>query len=330
MIGWSMDLTQLTNLPYYIGAVVIILWGLATVLISMSIVRKRTNIGMVQNLRLREDEIPQEIVLTNESFLESIRNGINRVFSFINSDETRKKLIQADWQISVTEYFLIQYGVMIIGFLFFWLVTGRIISGVGFALAVFFIPSLVLNQNVRKRQRQFQDQLLDALTLITGAVRVGFSFLQSLDVAIQELAEPASREFAEVKREMELGVPLSESLISLSDRMGSDDLFLVVTAININQQVGGNLTTILEAIITTISERIRLLGEIRVLSSYARYSSYLLSALPFITAGLIFLFNPDYISQLLEPGIGQYILGGALAAILIGNVWIRRIANFEI
>ena len=129
---------------------------------------------------------------------------------------------------------------------------------------------------------------------------------------------------------MELGVPLSESLISLSDRMGSEDLFLVVTAININTQVGGNLTTILEAIINTISERIKLLGEIRILTTYARYSSYLLSALPFITAGAIFLFNPDYISELLEPGLGQYILGAALVMVLVGNVWIRRIANVEI
>lgn len=325
-----MDISQLTNLPYYILSAVFILWGLGTLLISMSIVRNRTNIGLVRGVQtIREDGLSEPEV-SGDTFIVSVRKTINRLFSFINSEETKKKLIQADWKISVTEYFLIQYSVLILGFLFFWMVTGQIISGIGFALIVFFFPGIILNQNVRKRQRKFQDQLLDALTLLTGAVRVGFSFLQSLDVAIQELADPASREFAEVKREMELGVPLSEALIGLSERMGSDDLFLVVTAININAQVGGNLTTILEAIINTISERIRLLGEIRVLSSYARYSSYLLSALPFITAGLIFIFNPDYISQLLLPGIGQIILGAALLAILLGNIWIRRIANFEI
>jgi len=325
-----MDINQLTNLPYYILAAVLILWGLGTVLFSLSIVRRRTNLELVRGIRSSTNGGIPEPVGTGETFFESIRNGINRVFSFINSDETKKKLIQADWHISVTEYFLIQYTVMLLGFLILWLITGQIISGIGFALLVLFIPGLVLNQNVRKRQTKFQDQLLDALTLITGAVRVGFSFLQALDVAINELAEPASREFAEVKREMDLGIPLSEALVGLSERMASDDLFLVVTAININAQVGGNLTVILEAIINTISERIKLLGEVRVLSSYARYSSYLLSGLPFIVAGAIFLLNPDYISQLILPGIGRYILGTALVLIVLGNIWIRRIADFEV
>ncbi len=325
-----MDINQLTNLPYYILAAVLILWGLGTVLFSLSIVRRRTNLGLVRGIQTSIEEGIPEQVGTGETFFESIRNGVNRLFSFINSAEMKKKLIQADWHISVTEYFLIQYSVMLLGFLIFWLITGQIISGIGFALLVLFLPGLILAQNVRKRQEKFQNQLLDALTLITGAVRVGFSFLQALDVAISELAEPASREFAEVKREMELGIPLSESLVGLSERMASDDLFLVVTAININAQVGGNLTTILEAIMNTISERIKLLGELRVLTSYAKYSSIILSALPFITAGIIFIINPEYVSQLFLPGIGRYVLGFALIAVLIGNIWIRRLANFEI
>ncbi len=325
-----MDIIQLTNLPYYLLATFLILWGLATVLVSLTIVQKKTNIGLVRRYERGRDTGTNEPPLVGETYFESIRNGINRKFSYISSDVMRKKLIQANWSISVTEYFLIQYSVILLGLLIIWLVTGQIISGFGFALIVFFLPGLILNQNVRKRQSKFQDQLLDALTLLTGAVRVGFSFLQSLDVIIKELPEPASREFSEVKREMELGVPLSESLISLSERMASADLFLVVTAININAQVGGNLTVILEAIKKTISERIKLLGEIRVLSSYARFSSYMLSALPFITAGAIFLINPDYMSQLLLPGLGRIILITALSFITIGNIWIRRIADFEV
>ena len=326
-----MDINQLINLPYYLAGAGLILWGLATVLLTLSLISKKSNIGLLRNSgKLSGFDENIESIINQTSLLESIRRGINRLFSFINSEEMKKKIIQADWPLSVTEYFLIQYSVMILGFLLIWLITSQPISGIGFALIAFFTPGIILSRQVRKRQKLFQDQLLDALTLITGAVRVGFSFLQSLDVAIKELAEPASREFAEVKREMELGVPLSDSLVGLSERMKSDDLFLVVTAININAQVGGNLTVILEAIIDTISERIRLLGEVRVLSSYARYSSYLLSGLPFITAGLIFLFNPDYISQLFIPGIGRYILGVALTFILVGNVWIRRIADFEL
>jgi tight adherence protein B len=144
------------------------------------------------------------------------------------------------------------------------------------------------------------------------------------------MVSPASDEFRKVRREVELGLPMSQALINLTNRMESDDLFLIVTAININTQVGGNLTVMLDAVSETIRERIRILGEVRVLTSYARYSSYLLSALPFITSGVIFLMNPSYMEKLLEPGITRYMLIGALSGILLGNIWLRRLAKIEV
>jgi tight adherence protein B len=107
-------------------------------------------------------------------------------------------------------------------------------------------------------------------------------------------------------------------------------LFLLITAININNQVGGNLSTMLEAVTTTIRERIRLFAEVRALSSMQRYSGYILTLLPFMTAGVIFLLNPKYMARLFEPGITLCIPIGALIMVILGNIMVRMLAKVDV
>jgi tight adherence protein B len=210
-----------------------------------------------------------------------------------------------------------------------WLISSQFIIALVVAIAAYLIPDLLLRRGIQRRRLNFQNQLIDVLVMISGSLKAGLSIHQSIDVIIDEMAAPASEEFRRVRREVELGLPFSQTLVNMSQRMDSDDLYLVVTAININTQVGGNLSEILSVIVETIRERTNLFNEIRVLTSYARYAGYVLTALPFITGAILMLLNPVFFGPLLEPGLGRIILSVALIMVLIGNFWIRRLVKFK-
>ena len=259
-----------------------------------------------------------------------LRSRFNLAFGILNSDEMQRKLIAANWQITVSEYFFIRVGVIFLSFTFGFFIFRNIWPGLGLATLAFITPGFLLFRSIEARQKQFQKQLIDSLTLIRGAVEAGYSFLQSLNVVIQEMDSPTSEEFRQVRKEVELGLPLSRALVNMANRMESDDFYMVVTAININTQVGGSLSTILGVVIETIRQRIALLGELRSITSYARYASYMLTLLPFVTVALISVISPGYVERLFEPGITRYILFYAVASLIVGNIVLRKLASLNI
>ncbi|HSF83601.1 MAG TPA: type II secretion system F family protein [Anaerolineales bacterium] len=264
------------------------------------------------------------------SRLVRLRLRLNTMLSMLSSEELSLRLASANWPITETEYIVLRIAGTIFGAVIGSLLFRSIFSGVGFALLAYLIPAVLLQRSIHNRQLNFERQLVDVLVLVKGAVRSGYSFLQALDVVVQEMKAPASEEFRRVRREVGLGLPLSQALNNLHARMQNDDLYLVVTAVNINSQVGGNLTTMLEAVTNTIRERIRLFSEIRALTSQQRYSSYLLTVLPFIVAAVLFILNPDYIGPLFEPGPYICIPIGAVILVLIGNIVIRMMSKIDV
>jgi tight adherence protein B len=154
--------------------------------------------------------------------------------------------------------------------------------------------------------------------------------MQALDLAVQEVPPPASEEFGRVLYEVRLGLSLEDALFNLAERMENDDLQIVVTAIIINDQVGGNLTTVLESTVNTIRDRQQLQGEIRSLTAYAKYVGNLLSLLPFITGIGIFFLSPGYFDTLSTSIITQVLFMVALLGIILGNVWIRQIVKIKV
>ena len=166
--------------------------------------------------------------------------------------------------------------------------------------------------------------------MIKGAVQAGYSLPQSLDLALKEMPEPSSEEFSRVLREVRFGFPLEQALTNMAERMENDDLHIVVTAIIINAQVGGNLSTVLESTIDTIRDRMQLSSEVRSLTSYARYVGNFLSFLPFVAGIVIFFLTPDYFQSVLNSLLVQVIFAAALIGIVVGNIWIRRIATIKV
>jgi tight adherence protein B len=205
-----------------------------------------------------------------------------------------------------------------------------------FAIGAYY-PRFYLASRQRKRLAAFSSQLPDTITLLANSLRAGSSFLQGIELVTREARPPISEEFERVVREMSLGIALQPALNNLVRRVASEDLELMVTAINIQSQVGGNLATVLDSIAFTIRERIRIVGEIRTLTAMQRYSGYVITLLPVGLAGILFMISPSYITAMVEKppetfglptGIIFFIVG--LISMGIGYLFIRRIVDIKV
>src|SRR5205823_4795310 len=205
-----------------------------------------------------------------------------------------------------------------------------------FAVGAYF-PRFYLRFRQNRRLRAFGQQLPDTITLLANSLRAGSSFLQGIELVTREARPPISEEFERVVREMALGVAMQPALNNLARRVASEDLELMVTAINIQSQVGGNLATVLDSIAYTIRERIRIQGEIQTLTAMQRYSGYVITLLPVGLAGILFLISPTYIVPMLQrpPEIfglptGMIFFGIGLISMGVGYLLIRRIVDIKV
>jgi tight adherence protein B len=252
-------------------------------------------------------------------------------------------LARADLKMRPAE-FLIFWAITPIGFVFVAFVLGIVLPGFRnpVALAVSFLlglwaPRLYLKRRQSKRLRTFNEQLPGTITLLANSLRAGSSFLQGIELVTREARPPISEEFERVVREMQLGLALQPALNNLARRVASEDLELMVTAIQIQSQVGGNLATVLDAIAHTIRERMRIHGEIQTLTAMQRYSGYVITLLPIGLAGILFVISPSYIAVMFEKppelfglpmGIVFFIVG--LISMGIGFLFIRRIVDIKV
>ena len=205
-----------------------------------------------------------------------------------------------------------------------------------FLLGAWF-PRLYLKRRQAKRLKSFAEQLPDTITLLANSLRAGSSFLQGIELVTREGRPPISEEFERVVREMQLGMALQPALNNLSRRVASEDLELMVTAINIQSQVGGNLATVLDAIAHTIRERVRLIGEINTLTAMQRYSGYVITALPIGLGLILMLISPNYMGPMFERppeafglplGVVFFLVG--LSSMAMGYLFIRRIVDIKV
>ena len=200
-----------------------------------------------------------------------------------------------------------------------------ILFGLGWLITIAYV-----NRAKDQQLRLFNGQLSDALNLMANAIRSGFSFLQAMDMASQEMPAPLSEEWGSALKEMQLGVSTEQALENLTTRVGSADLDLMVTAIIIQRQVGGNLSEVLRNIHNTIQDRLRIQKEIQTLTAQGRISGYIVGGLPFFIALLLLFINPDYLGLLISKPLGWAMIGGGLVSQTIGFVIIRRIVNIKI
>jgi tight adherence protein B len=207
---------------------------------------------------------------------------------------------------------------------------GSLPVGLVAGLLGYFLPPLYVRFRQGKRLRQFDDQLVDALVMMANALKSGYSFLQAMEAISREMPEPIGVEFEQALREIRVGGAVEDALGGIHRRIKSADFELVVTAMVIQRQVGGNLTEILANIAYTIRERHRILREIRVLTAQERLSGYVIAGLPAALIVLLAFLSPDYIHNMWNDFSGKLLLGGGFVMQMLGLLVIRKIVDIEV
>jgi len=250
-----------------------------------------------------------------------------------------RDLAQADIKLKPGEYTAILFISIFLGAAFGFIFgggTNQVMTSTIFTVGGAFlgsrIPKIFVRRQQDKRLKSFNDQLSDMLTLMVNGLRAGFATMQSLEAVSKQLPAPISTEFRRVIQEMQLGLSMEESLENLLRRIPSPDLDLVVTAMNVQREVGGNLAEILETISHTIRERIRIKGEIKTITAQVVYSGRFLSFMPIFLAGALWLISRDYMMEFFaEPlwcGMSILVCSGLL--IVLGYLVMNKIADIEI
>jgi tight adherence protein B len=194
----------------------------------------------------------------------------------------------------------------------------------------FFAPRWYVSYLQGKRLKAFNEQLGDTINLLVNSIRSGYSVLQAMETVAREMGPPIAEEFDRVVREVQLGLSMETALDNMLRRVNSEDLDLMITAIKVQREVGGNLAEVLDAISFTIRERVRIQGEIRALTAMGRASGYLISFLPIALTIFIYFVNPSFIMQLVENTCGWIMIGVAVLGIVLGFVIIQKIVNIDI
>ena len=197
-------------------------------------------------------------------------------------------------------------------------------------IAGFFIPRIYLGSRKTKRLKEFNDQLGDSLNLMVNSLRAGYSTMQALEVISTEMPAPISEEYGRVVLELQLGVSFDTAMANLLRRMPSPDLDLVITAMSVQREVGGNLAEVLDAISFTIRERVRIKGEIKILTSQGRATGTLITFLPVVLTGVISLINPSFTAPLFNDPCGWMMLGLSVVLIVVGYIVINKIVSIEV
>lgn len=241
-----------------------------------------------------------------------------------------RMIVQAQVDVSIGEVIAAMAVLGLLAFTLTAIWSGfLIVAGVVGAIAS-AAPFAWLHWRRRRVERRFEMQLLDTIALLASSVRSGHSLLQALEHVTSEAPEPTRSAIGLVVREIGLGASQEDALERLADRLPSEDLELIVSAVNVHHQIGGSLAKVLDAIGQTIRERMRVAGDISGLTAQQRYSAYVLSLLPVVAAAALMLFSPDYVSVLFAPGPLRAVLIAAAAMVAVGFIIMNRMARIDV
>lgn len=239
------------------------------------------------------------------------------------------QLAQANLKWTVGEFFVMQFVIMVAASAIFYAINRPVLILVAI-FGGFFGPRIYVGMRKSKRLKEFNDQLGDALNLMVNSLRAGYSTMQAMEVISNEMPAPISEEFSRVVLELQLGVPFDTGMTNLLRRVPSPDMDLVVTAMNVQREVGGNLAEVLDSISFTIRERVRIKGEIKVMTSQGRITGYLITFIPFALGAFIYFINPEFMGLLFTDPCGWIMLGLSLLLIGLGYFSISKIVNIEV
>ena len=275
--------------------------------------------GIPTSVALRGSRISSSLALSH------MLTGFSLTYSL------EKRLSRSDWNnLKVSDFLVMSAVAGILPFVLVARLSGSIWIGIVVGIVAVFVPRFLLARSVKKRRNRFTQQMVDVLVQMANSLKAGFGLLQAISQAADESKPPISVELKQTIHDIQVGASVEDAFNSLDDRVGSDDLGIVITAILIQRGAGGSLAEIIEGVAHTMRERIRIRGEINTLTTQGKYTGYLIGALPILLAAGFFVVNRRYEALLFTTDIGHILLIGWGVMQGIGLLIIRKILSIEI
>jgi tight adherence protein B len=288
-------------------------------------IKKRLSLLELRNLKT--EDLPE--VLKNE--LLSDVPLLNRLLSRLNfAVQIDRRLRQADLKIRVGTFVLLSLSLFAVGLAVGSYLHWPAILSLPVGLALFVIPNVYVNVKRRLRVKKFMSHFPDALEMFARSLRAGHSFTGAIQLVAQEMPDPIGPEFRKVFDEQNLGIPLRQALIGMTERVDALDVKFFATAILVQRETGGNLAEIIDKISYVIRERFRVQGQLKIFTAQARMSGVILACLPIAVAVMIGMLNPEYLKPLWMERSGRIMVAVAVILQLLGMLAIRKIIRIKI
>ena len=311
-----------------ISIVMLIFWVYRSISIKKHFARHRWNdfdkeLSSRNALEQTELQYSSEIVPSSQKPSSAMPSG--RLFK-----QLEQRLVQGNIYLHPGEFILI---VLIWG-----IIIGAILYIISKSLSMFILGIIIvillslmyLNSCRQKKIRDFNNQIVDMLALVSNGLKAGYSLFQSVGIVAREMQPPMSQEFGRMMKQVNMGMSVEDALIGLTERIESEDLDLAVTAILIQRQVGGNLSEVLDNISHTIRERVILKNQLKVLTSQGKLSGFIICLLAPVLALIIYLMNPEFIIIMVKEPLGIVMIGIAILLQIIGILFIKKIVNIKL
>lgn len=300
-------------------------WRTGTLTETQKRVRSQLQrLSMVGSEELADKDIIRDRRLSSISFVDQLLSGTSL------ARKLELLLYQAGVEMRVGTFVLMSLVIGAVVLLLFQILFGRPLFALALGIVSAFVPLFVVRAKKNKRTRQMEEQLPDAMDLMTSALRAGLSLPAALQLVAQEAPSPLAEEFGHTFDEQNLGLDVRDAMLNLAKRVDSVDIKFFVTAVVVQRETGGNLAEIMQNIAHIIRERFRILGDVRTLTAHGRFSGIILSVLPVFMGFLISVIAPEYMMGFLKDPAGQAFLLVALVLQVIGFVWIRKVVTIRV
>ncbi|MGB1882608.1 MAG: type II secretion system F family protein [Gammaproteobacteria bacterium] len=211
-----------------------------------------------------------------------------------------------------------------------WLLIGDVVATLGVFVLLLTLPAFVYRRMRRKRLSRIEEQLPDALTMVSGSLRAGASLNIALDNLVAEQPAPLSQEFEILTQEQRLGVDFEISLTNMEKRIPMQDFRMLTTALRINREVGGNLAETIESLADTLRRKSTMEGKIESLTAQGRLQGIVMTGLPILLGMLLNFLEPEAMSKLWTTGVGWMVLAVIIGMEAAGYVIIRKITSIDV
>ena len=320
-----------------ITIVLLTFFAIVTSVISLYLIfvgfRESTRAVIKQRLAMMETHHPGSLKMPGvlrDELLSDIPALNKLLYKFPLFEKLASLIEQANVQIKVGQLLLLTLTIGMTGFLTGILINRGILFAIGLGLILAAMPYVYIRWRKHKRMVRFEEQFPDTLDTIARSLEAGHSFTSAMQYVGQESGDPVGTLFTTAFEEQSLGLSHYDAIRRMTHRMESMDLIFFITAVNIQRATGGNLAEILRNLSYIIRERLKIKRQVRVYTAQGRLTGYILAALPILTAFVIYIVNPAYISTLYQEKVGNYLVYAGLTLQIIGFFVIRKIIKIKI